>query len=158
MHKNTQRQMKGFTMIEMLVVIALSFMVLGLTAAAFVGISDNQSLDKNAGIVFSVIQKAKADTLNAKSGQEYGVKFASTSVTLFQGTVYNSSDATNVVYNISTKVSMSLLQLTGNATTLYFNQISGEPSATGTIKYKLNSNASSTKTITVYGSGLIEMQ
>lgn len=152
------RKYRGFTMVEMLVVISLSVFVIGLTASAFVGLSNNQSLDKDVGIVTSVIQKARANSLNAKNGSEHGVKFATSSITLFEGTVYNSSATSNVVYNISSKVSMSQIQLTGGASSLYFQQINGKPSATGTIMYRLNASASSTKSILIYGSGLIEMQ
>ncbi len=155
--KNAQKG-RGFTMIEMLVVIALSVFVIGLTASAFVGLSNNQSLDKDVGSVTSVIQKARANSLNAKNGSEHGVKFATSSITLFEGTVYNSSATSNVVYNISSKVVMSQIQLTGGASSLYFQQINGKPSATGTIMYRLNADASSTKSILIYGSGLIEMQ
>jgi type II secretory pathway pseudopilin PulG len=148
----------GFTIIERIVVIGITVAVVGLTATAFVGLSNSETLDKDTGLVLTAIEKARNDTINAKNGSEFGVMFSSSTVTIFEGTVYNANAVTNVVYNISTKVTLSSLQLTGGASTIYFGQIDGKPSATGTITYSLKSNASSTKSISIYGSGLAEVQ
>lgn len=154
--KNTSKN--GYTIAEIIVVIAITVMVVGLTASAFVGLSNSQSLEKDTQLVLTALEKARNDTINAKNGSEFGVKFASTTVTIFEGTVYNASSPSNVVYNISTKVTLSSLQLTGGASSIYFGQIDGKPNATGTITYKLKADASSTKSIMVYGSGLAEIQ
>jgi hypothetical protein len=43
-------------------------------------------------------------------------------------------------------------------TTITFQKMTGKPSATGTIIYTLNNDASSTRSILIYGSGLIEIR
>lgn len=148
----------GYTIIEMIVVIGISVAVVGLTAVAFAGLSNSQSLEKDTGLALTAIEKARNDTINAKNGSEFGVKFASTTITIFEGTVYSANASSNVVYNISSKVTLSSLQLTGGASSIYFGQIDGKPNATGTITYRLKSNASTTKSIILYGSGLAEIQ
>ncbi len=149
---------KGFTAIELLVVIGIAILLASLSIATFVSLSDYQSIDKNADVVESYLLRARNQTINSKDNAQYGIKFASTTVTLFQGTSYNAASTTNVVYNISEKVTLSSLNLTGGTTTVYFMSITGKPSATGTAVYRLNNGASSTKSIIIYGSGLAEVQ
>ncbi len=147
---------RGFTLIELMVVIALSAVILTLTIATFASFSDFQSVDKDAETVASYLLKAKNETTNAKSSKQYGVKFASSSITFFEGTAYSASAPSNVVYTVSKKTEMSSASLTGGATAVYFQRVSGKPSATGTITYRLRSKPSITRSIVIYGSGLIE--
>lgn len=149
---------KGFTALELIVVCGIAILLAGLSIATFVSLSDYQSLDKNVDVIISYLQKARNQTINSKDDDQYGLRFASTSVTLFQGTSYNAASTTNLVYDISSKVALSSLSLTGGTTTVYFLPITGKPSATGTAVYRLNNSASTTKTIIIYGSGLVETQ
>lgn len=149
---------QGFTVIELLVVCGIALMLASVSVSTFASFSDYQNIDKNIDVVVSYLQKARNQTINAQNDSQFGVQFASSSVALFQGTSYNSSAASNVVYNISEKVVLSSLSLTGGTTTVYFSQITGKPSATGTALFKLKNNASTTKTVIIYGSGLVEVQ
>lgn len=158
MCNTTLKKNKGYSLIEVLVVIGLLTLFAGLTVSTFVSFSNYQSIDKDIDVIVSYIDKARNQTINAKDDDQYGIKFASTTVTLFRGTSYIAGSSTNQVYTVSNKVSLSSLQLTGGVTSFYFLPISGKPSATGTISYTLTNSASTTKTITVYGSGLIEAQ
>jgi len=149
---------KAFTLVEMLVVLALSLILLVVTITTFSGLSNTQSVDKDAENAVALLQKARNYTVNSENALSYGVAFASTSVTFFKGTTYSPTASTNITYKLSTKVLMSSLQLTGGATSIYFKSISGEPSATGTISYQLSKVGSTTRTIILYGTGMAEVE
>lgn len=146
----------GFSLVELLVTLTLSALFIGLTMVTFQTFSSYQSIDKDADVIVSYIKNAHDLTIDSKNDLQYGVKFASTTVTLFQGTSYSAGASTNLVYNISSKVTLSSISLTGNASSLYFYPITGKPNATGTVTYVLKNNASTTKVITIYGTGLAE--
>jgi prepilin-type N-terminal cleavage/methylation domain-containing protein len=149
---------KGFTIVEMIVVIALSALIVGTTVSMFSSLSNVQSLDKDAENVGAYLLKARNQTVNAKNNAVYSVHFASTTVTLFQGASYVSGSSTNQVYSLSSKVSLVSYMFSPATTTITFQKMTGKPSATGTIIYTLNNDASSTRSILIYGSGLIEIR
>lgn len=161
MAKNKRVMAGGYSLVEILIVVGLSVMLIGLTITTFSGFSSMQSLDKDAEVVASYIQKARNQTLNSKNNNEFGISIASSTITLFEGTTYSPSASTNITYRISPKVFLFSNQMkTGGSvvSSFYFQQISGRPSATGTLQYRLINSASSTRTITLFGSGLIETQ
>lgn len=146
----------GFSVVELLIVIAIS---LGIGSVAFFSyntFSGYQTLEKQTDTAHSYIEKARLQALNSKNFSEYGIKFSSSTITLFEGDVYSAVATSNIVYTLSSRITVNSISLTGNATELYFKNVTGEPSATGTIVFKLN-NATSTKTIRLYGTGLSEV-
>lgn len=149
---------KGFSAAELIVIIALSALIFTLTYTTFASFSNMQALEKDTDVMISYIQKARNQTINSRNGNEYGVRFASTSVTLFEGTVYSASATTSQVYTFSPKTQLSAISLTGGTTSVYFEQLTGKPSATGTILFYSKANASTTRRIYLYGSGLTEIQ
>ncbi len=161
MKNSGRKNKKGYTLIELMLVVAISLIILTLTISTFAGFSSLQSLDKDTEVIAGYIQKARSQTINSKDNSEFGIKIASTTITLFEGTSYTAGAASNTVYTLSPKVSLSSNQMktAGSiVTSFYFQQISGKPTATGTIQYKLTNDPSNTRTITIYGSGLIETQ
>ncbi len=149
---------KGFTIVELIITLFLSALIVGTTVSMFSGLGNIQALDKDAEIIVSYLQKARNQTINAKNNAVYSVRFASSTVTLFQGATYVNGSSTNQVYDLSSRVSLVSYSFNPTTTTITFQKMTGKPSATGTIRYRLTNNASSTRTITVYGSGLIEIQ
>lgn len=147
---------KGFTLIEMVLAIGITAVIVTLTVSSFTELSNFQSIDKDSDVVLSYLEKARTQTINSKNFSEYGVRFATTSITLFPGTAYTSTSS-NIVYNLSTKVKISSISLSGGVTDVYFNKVTGESSATGTITFQLQT-ASTTKKIIIYGTGLSEIQ
>lgn len=158
MRGKTKEKVRGLTAMELLVSLAIVGAVAYMGMTTLISFSNFQSIDKDADVVVSYVEKARNQTINAKDDDQYGIKFATSSITLFKGTAYSAGAGSNQVYAISNKVRISSIQLTGGATALYFMPITGKPNATGTVTFVLNSNASTTKTVTIYGSGLAEVQ
>jgi prepilin-type N-terminal cleavage/methylation domain-containing protein len=149
---------KGFTLVEILVVLGIALVVSSISMTALSSLSSYQSLDKDTDVSLSYVEKAREQTIESKNFSSFGVHFSSSSVSLFQGTTYSASASTTMVYNLSSKVNISSISLTGGVSDIYFNKISGEPSATGTISFQNKPSASTTKKIVVYGTGLAEIQ
>lgn len=152
--KQTKR---GFSLAELVVIIGITAIIASLTMFSFRGFSNYQMLEKETDVVHSLIENARLQALNSKNFADFGMRFSTTSITLFQGSVYAVSDS-NTVHSFPSGVEISSILLTGNSTDVYFENITGEPSATGTVTFRLTSSGTTTKTILIHGTGLTEVQ
>lgn len=142
---------------EVLISMAIMGILMAIGTSFFLDLSNNQSLEAETSSLLSQIEKARMNSLNSKNNSEFGVKFASSTATLFEGIVYDAWDASNEVYTLGSKTEIYAINLSGGATSIYFEKITGKPSATGTVVLKLKS-AATQKSIIIHGSGLSEVQ
>lgn len=147
---------RAFTVIEVLVVIAIFAMVSGVTFSMFNGVRSIQSLDKDAENIAAYLNKARNQTVNSRNNSTYSIRFASTTVTLFTGSNFVQGSSTNSVYTLTPGVTLVSYTFNPATTTITFQKMTGKPSATGTVLYRLSNNASTTRSVIIHGSGLIE--
>ena len=148
---------KGFSLIELIIVTTVILILSSISLSTFFNVSDNQSLSKDTEYTISLIQKARTQTINAYNNSRYSILFASSTVTLFQGTTYSSTSPSNIQFGLSSKVQISSINLTGGTQQVSFDFITGKASATGTVTFILKSNASASDTIMLYKTGLAEI-
>lgn len=149
--------MKGFTLVETLIAIGILVLLGGLTSAAFYNKFRTVTVDKDVQNVLAYLDKARNQSLSSVNSSSFGVKFSSSTVYFFKGTTSNSS--TNQASRpLSSGVTISPLALTGGVTEVYFNRLTGEPSATGTITFSSANGSSFNKTIVIRSTGLAEVQ
>lgn len=152
MYKNLRNQ-SGFSIIELLIVIALLAIVATFSIMSFIEYRDFQASRATVVDINSLIKETKQKTISAETTGQFGLYFSTSSLTVFEGSVYSPTGINNKVYifpntNLKTNFSDSSNQIV-------FSRLTGEASATGTIdvgSVRLNS----TTTITILGSGLIE--
>ena len=144
---------RGFTVIEIMTVMVIAAVITGIVISSFSQLNSSQALNTEADTILSMIERARARSVSSENASEYGINFASSSVTLFVGKSYTAGSSTNETENLNSKVKISSIALTGGASSFYFNKLSGKPSATGKVILSSVSTASTTKTITIYGTG-----
>lgn len=149
---------KGFSLLELVIVISIGIILTSISITTFYSVSDQQALEKDVDYTIALIEKARLQTVNAKSNSQFGVSLASSSVTLFQGTTYVAGSSTNNVFNFSPKVEISEINLSGNRQNVVFELITGKSNATGTIKFRLKAHQSASTTVVLYKTGLVETQ
>jgi prepilin-type N-terminal cleavage/methylation domain-containing protein len=149
---------RGFSLIELMVVIAISVLLMGISLGVFSALTQRQTVEKSTENVYAVIQEARNKTILGENGSQYGVRFASSSITFFQGTGYDPSNVSNVTTVLNPRTEISSINLTGGTTTIVYSKLTGRPNATGTIQLILKSNSTLFETITIHGSGLSEVQ
>lgn len=147
---------KGFTLMEVLIVITISALLVTMFSGLFGGIVNYQSVDQDADTILSYVEKARSLAINSQAYSEYGIRFASSTVTLFQGTTFAPSSS-NLVYNMSSRVQISAINLSNGSADVYFNKITGKPNATGTVTVQLTSGTT-TRQVIIHGSGFSELQ
>ncbi|MES2985926.1 MAG: prepilin-type N-terminal cleavage/methylation domain-containing protein [Patescibacteria group bacterium] len=143
---------KGFTLLELVICIALLVLVSGLVYGSFASLNNRQILDTEIGQVKSYIQKARMDSLNSKNGDSHGVIFATSTLTVIEVL----ATSTSYVFTLNNRV--RLVSSTLGTSTLTFARISGLPNATGTLTYTYSAGNTvvGTSTITINGAGIVQ--
>ena len=150
--KNFYKQ--GITTTELLVVIAALGIIFSIVIPQFSKSRELQVLKSGVGDILSTINKARVMTLSSLNSSSYGVHFQSDRVIIFKGTVFSVNDSNNEAISITTPASITNVTLggvNGDSGDVYFNRLSGSPSATGTITISTDSYS---KIITISATGV----
>lgn len=143
---------------ELLISTAILLLLAALTYQAFQSTNSHKALDTGALKVLTELRNARSLTLSSKHAQPWGVHIASSSVTLFQGGVYDAATTTNVVTALNSFVTISSTILAGGGSDVIFERLTGETAHFGTITLSLIASSTMKRTITVYETGVVEMQ
>ena len=146
---------KGFTAGELIVSLAIMFVVAGIVMSAFINFRKTQSLSIDTETVIEVLRQARNQTLSSKNSTVYGVHLTAPKITLFTGATYSSGASTNQDYNLSSTDTILTISLNGGGSDVIFQRLSGVTAQNGTVIVS-SPGLSQTKTITIYKTGLIE--
>ena len=114
---------KGFTITELVIVIAILAIIVTIVASAFSKFNNNQSLGGAVGEVTSTLNEARANTLASYNNIAYGVHFQADKVVFFKGSTYSSSDPDNEDIILSSKISVSNIALSGGGSDVIFKRL-----------------------------------
>lgn len=146
----------GFSLIEILVAIGILGIIFAIVMNGFMNSANKNTLDNQAVIVNSYITEARNNSVASLNNSEYGIKVSTSSINLFKGTSYSVGASDNKIYSLPSGLNLSSTFPQG-ASSFYFNRVTGEPSATGTITVNQSKN-NSVKVISIQKTGLSEIQ
>jgi prepilin-type N-terminal cleavage/methylation domain-containing protein len=150
----TSRYSSGFTLVEILFVLAIIVILLTLVVSGFASFKKSEALDLDKQMVVETLEQAKDQTLASYSASQYGVHFTSSSTTLFTGSSYSAGATGNVVYPLSSTDDTMSVSLVGGGADVIFNRLVGDTADSGSVV--LTSSAThSTRTVTIYKTGLV---
>lgn len=155
---NANCNQKGFTVIELLIVIFILGMLAALVIASLSVFNRSQTVDGVAKAIDAMINDARSRSVASVEDSSYGMYFDANSAVLFKGTSYDSNDPANEVYALPSTVAINSINLTGGATALYFEKITGTASRSGSITFEHTQDASQTRTIVISSTGLSDIQ
>ena len=141
---------------EMLIALAIAAILFVFVYEVFVNYNRGQALEKSSAGVAAILNEARGKTLAGRGAAQYGVHFASDSVTFFLGAVYNSSDPNNKTERLNSLAEISGINLNGGGSDAIFEKLTGATNQFGTIIVRNKNNPAQTITITIYQTGLIE--
>jgi prepilin-type N-terminal cleavage/methylation domain-containing protein len=148
---------KGFTLIEVMIAVVIAVILMGVILVSFSSLNKNQSLNKSANYIASIIEEARGNTLFSKNDSQYGIKFETTRVTMFKGASYSVSSPDNVVYDLNNEVSISNISLSGGGSEIVFDRLTGDTSQTGTLTLSLNSSTTTKAYVSFSKTGIVEV-
>lgn len=149
-------QQFGFSLIELLLVVAILGMITLISFASFPGFNSRQALDKDTYLVKATIEEARSLTLAGKNDNSYGVHFTDNSVTVFSGPTYSTSSSDNEVSLLNAKVRIATTTFAGGGSDIVFERLTGNTAQNGTVQLTLRSDTQSSTTVTIYKTGLVE--
>ncbi len=155
--KNELNDKKGLTIVEILVVISVLAVLSSITILSFGNIRDNESLEKTALRISSILEDARSLTLASKEDSSYGVFATTTHVVLFKGDTYSESDPDNKRFDFNTNVIISENDFSDGGDVITFVRLTGKTNQNGTTTVSLVSDPSQTKNVFIGPTGLIEV-
>ena len=151
---------KGFTLAELLVVIAIIIIVLLVIYSNFYKRKGYSELDSTTKQIVALLREAQSNAMAQNKDLEWGVYFENTSTSfyaLFNTTSYSTTTSVKRYFlPSSVRYSPSIIPLGGNLM-VYFNKGTGLPSTSTSIVLELyvSGQVLSSSTIRVNSSGLI---
>lgn len=157
--KNNQ---SGFTLIELVVVMGIIFMLFGFVSFNLIGVQRKVSVNSTVDVLISDMasQQTKAMLgVGLSSGNSYGIYFEDNKYTLFDGTIYSSSDPNNFTVSLSPGILFTNITFPSNS--IVFSPRSGEmkdfSNGQNTITI-FDSEGTKTETITINKYGVVSGQ
>lgn len=141
---------KGFSAIEIIIVIAIISILFGFAIFSFKNAGERQFLDKTVLLVVSILNEAKSLAISSKNFSDYGVRIENDKIVFFEG-VYGNN---NKDYPFSSLVGVSLSP--GFNNDIIFKNVNGSANASGTISLFLKSNPLEYSEVNVSYTGIID--
>jgi prepilin-type N-terminal cleavage/methylation domain-containing protein len=145
----TTNKSAGFTLVEMLLSVAILAVITAISAPVFNGMVVRNDLDVASEQIAYAMRRAQTYARGMDDDSAWGINVASGTVTLYKGAVYASRDA-NFDETISIPSAIAVSGLTG----VQFTKFTGAPSTTGAVT--LTSNANETRSITINAKGMVD--
>jgi len=141
--------MKGFTLIEIILVISITVIIAAVSIPVIVRFVGVQHLDDTRSTIVASLRQAHNQAVFQKNDSAFGVRFLSGSFVIFQGSSYASrTTSEDIVVTIPSSITVS------GISEVVFTKRTGVPSTTGTIFIHLGSSSLS---LSINQSGLIEL-
>ncbi|RJQ33650.1 prepilin-type N-terminal cleavage/methylation domain-containing protein [Candidatus Parcubacteria bacterium] len=150
------RHTSGFALVELLICIAIIMILAAMTYVAYGTTNTHKVLDTEALKVITKLREARSLTLAAKNDEQWGVHFASSSITLFEGSSYDSNADSNVLINLHPHITLTP-ELEGGGSDVIFERLSGDTEQYGTTTISLIASSTMKRTIVIYQTGVVEM-
>lgn len=118
---------KAFTLIEVLLVVAIGAGIFALSAPYSLNFYHTQLINDTQSNIIDALQRARHYAILQKNDSDFGVylSVASSSYTLFQGDSYSVADINNEVFPIINSITFA-------TTTIVFSKLTGVTSTTST--------------------------
>lgn len=147
---------EGFSLIEILIGVAILFLIAFLAIASFTTFRQQVEIDSSSQNILSILRLARSKTLASESEDNYGVHFQSDKYVLFKGAAYDSNDSSNREY-ILTDSEIYSITLNGGGSDVIFNRIRGTTDEYGSVAIRLIVDTSKANTININSYGQVSV-
>lgn len=158
-HASRSKLLTGFTLIEVIVSVAVLMILFLVMVEGFVLLPKKSDLRNSAEEITSILRLAQSKTVSSNLNSRYGVYFNNTvfpnSYTLFKGSDYASRDVlADKVYFLPSAVEFFSIDFQGGSEVV-FNRLTGFADNWGSVSVELTEDASSNKSVYVNNLGVV---
>ena len=158
-NKNLKR---GFTMIELLIVIAIVVITFAATFAIQSRFLVDTYIDTNTDQIVQTLRLAQMRSIARFNNSQWGVYFDEDvggnddKFVLFKGTSYAARDSSfDIETHLPDTISLSNISLNGGGNDIVFNELAGSTSNYGSIQ--ILDDLSNTNTVSINSKGMVEL-
>lgn len=144
----TSRAQRGFTLIEILLSVAIIIFVSATVSLAFVQIERSTALNRASDGLMSFFRLAREETLAAEGNNQWGVNVTATQALLFTGAAFPGTAEDTFVFPGGIT---AVAAFAGGGADVVFNRIDGTTVNTGTVTF--TEPGGRTRMVTILGSG-----
>lgn len=144
----------GFTLVELLVVVAVTMTAAVLFLGPFKSMRDRGLLTSSAEQVIGALEQARALTLAGKGSLVRGIHFGTSTVTIFPGPAYVPGNSSNTVIELGPLVVVT----STTSPDIMFQKGTGKTDRNYLVSVSLSADATQQRTITLYATGAIKTQ
>lgn len=153
-----KKKQTGFSLIEMIVVIAIGAFLVSAVIVSFSSFRNNKIVDVSADQILSVINEARVKTVSSEDYSRFGVRFEAGRVVFFKGDVFTEPNSSNIQTMLSPLVEISDISINGGGADIVFQKLTGKTSNYGSLRVRLKSDNNKYKTISVKSTGIADIQ
>ncbi len=146
---------KGFTLMELIMVIVIFTVIASVTFYFFGGFNKKEILEKDAASLTALIRNARLLSVTSKDASPFSIHLESDKAVLFEGSLYVAGGLNEKTVEFSREVYMSAYSINNGGPDIVFTRLTGETLNYGTVKLSLRDDSAST-TITILRTGVIQ--
>lgn len=148
---------KGFTVIEILLVLFLLTVSVSLTLLYYRSAQTNADLKNQVESFASYLRVEQSNAEAGLNDTSHGIHLEENSYFSFEGAAYDPMDVTNFEYPLPASIIIQNINLNGGGSDIVFTQPNGETSNFGTLDF-YSAASTTTKTVTIKSNGVITYQ
>lgn len=149
MNKNKKNYKHGFSLIELLVVVAIIFVIAATGTSGFFYFKKNVEMDIDVQKIANLIRKAQLKSKAMLGDSAWGIEITSTNVTIFKGTSFSLRQQ-----SFDENISIKGLSGVSGKTEIIFSKLVGIPTISSVGVLTLD-NGTNTKNIQINEEGII---
>ncbi|MBU3965535.1 hypothetical protein KKG29_02435 [Patescibacteria group bacterium] len=148
---NGAKRVRGFTLIEIIVIILVLSVAAVLTVPSWKSFSDNVNLENTRQMIEAKIKLAKNYSLGALNDSNYGIHFdvLNNRFVLFSGGAFVDGAPTNQIFNPPPNVEIYNVALSGGGIDMIFGRLTGGTSNSGTVGIRIKTDNSKIRQIVI---------
>lgn len=149
--------MRGFTLIETLVVVTIILTLVSIVSVSYRNFSRQTELQTSAQEIVATLDRARTRTQASRNDSQYGVHLASGSYALFPGNNYDANSPDNETVTLNSRFEIAEIDLAGGGSDIIFDRLTGATAQSGTFSLRLISEPSTLYTIRVHSAGQADL-
>lgn len=144
---------RGFTALELMIVIAILAILLATILPSFTNFRRNSMLNTDTMNLVTLINRARLLSVSSKDDEQYGIHLESSKAVLFKGATYSAGASTNETHIFSTGLALSSIAINGGGSEVLFEKVTGATTQNATTTLLVTGTTSST-TVLILQTGI----
>ena len=150
--------MRGFTLIEIVIALAIFVLILTMSWKGFAIFSTTQKLDRIGEETITLFRKAREKTVTGEGGFAYGIRVEGGRFILFRAPTYVEGNPMNEILTLPSDFFVSAHSFQGGGSEIIFQKFTGGTGSFGTLTIQKRNDSTVQKIFHIYETGIVEIE